>query len=104
MDRGDDKLRKLLHDGKALENKFHYFCKNSCATTNITFQRAIIFQQKIKQLKIEEELYQFSRTRCTNPTQSEPPCRIKHEPQIFNKCLLHYIHSANSVRGHGCFD
>jgi len=65
VDRADDKIRTLLHDSKASENKFHYFCKNSCATTRTTFQRAIICQQKIKQLTVEEELYQFSGTGCT---------------------------------------
>jgi len=90
VDSADDKLRTLLHDSKALENKFNYFCKNSCATTNMTFQRATIYQQKIKQLKVEEGPYQFSETGCTSPVQSENPCRINQEPEIFNKCRLHY--------------
>jgi hypothetical protein len=42
-----DKLRKLLLDCKTSENNVHYFYKNSCATKNMTFQRALICQKKI---------------------------------------------------------
>jgi len=54
VDRADDKLRTLLHDSTTVENEFHYFCKNSCTDKNITFQRATMFQQKIKQLRSQE--------------------------------------------------
>jgi hypothetical protein len=90
VDSAKEKLRTLIQDRKASENKFNYFYKNSCAATNITFQRVVICQQEIQQLAVEEQLCKLSEGDCNSPVQSENPCRIKQEPEIFNKCLLQY--------------
>jgi hypothetical protein len=76
----------------AKHQKYIYFIifARSCATTNMTFQSAIIYQQKIKQLTTEEQLHQLSKRDCTSPVQRETPFRSKQKPEIFNKCLLHY--------------
>ena len=39
VDSAIDKVRKTSNGCKASEIKFNYFCKNSCAGTNMTFQR-----------------------------------------------------------------
>jgi hypothetical protein len=35
VDRANEKLKTLSDYCRASENKFYYFCKNSCATTNM---------------------------------------------------------------------
>jgi hypothetical protein len=54
VESANDKLRALLQECKTSINIFHYFCKNSFAATNMTFQRALICQQKIKNLRLKK--------------------------------------------------
>jgi len=90
VDSAIDKLRKLLHECRALENNVHYFCKNSCAAKMMTFQRALICQQNLKQLTFRKQLHRLSERVCTSPVQGEiNPEGPNNNQRLFTTCLLH---------------
>jgi hypothetical protein len=58
VDSAYGKLRKFSDDCKASENQFHYFCS---AAENMTFQRAMIFEQKFQHVMVEKSCISYQK-------------------------------------------
>jgi len=64
--------------------------QSSFASKSVNFQSSQISQENLKQLTVQEQLYQLSERDCIGPVEGENSCKILYEQERLKTDSLRY--------------